>query len=292
MKKIAFAFLSIICIVALPHCNTAHTKTDTTAAGSTANTNITRNWKIGVQTWTFRMFTLAEALDKADSAGVKDVEAFWGQPLEAGIKDSFGIRMSPDSRTRLKELLQKKGIHIVAMGVISPGDRDEWQKAFDLAKEFGLSYITTEPHKDHWDMIDSMAGNYGIRIAIHEHARPNPYWSPDSVLAAIKGHANIGACADVGHWARSGLNPVDCLKKLQGYVYGVHLKDIKKFDDTNAEDTVVGKGVIDFPAIFQELKRQNFIGMLSIEHESNWYHSLPDVKETVQYYNDEVAKLK
>ena len=26
----------------------------------------------------------------------------------------------------------------------------------------------------------------------------------------------IGACADIGHWYRSGLVPVECLKKLQG----------------------------------------------------------------------------
>jgi len=52
-------------------------------------------------------------------------------------------------------------------------------------------------------------------------------------------------------------------------VYGVHLKDITKFNDTEAPDTIVGKGVIDFPAIFQELKRQHFSGMFSIEHESN-----------------------
>ncbi len=296
MRKFAFAFLSIICITALTHCNNPDTKTDTTAdktaAKSQTNTDVTSNWKIGVQTWTFRMFTLAETLDKVDSAGVKYIEAFWGQPLGAGMKDSFGIRMSPDNRNKLKQLLQKKGIQIVAMGVISPGTRDEWQKAFDLAKEFGLSYITCEPRDDQWNMIDSMAGNYGIKIAIHDHPKPNHYWTPDSVLAAIKGHSNIGSCADVGHWARNGLNPVECLKKLEGHVYGVHLKDIKKFNDTQAEDTVVGKGVIDFPAIFQELKRQNFKGMMSIEHESNWYHSLPDVIETVRYYNEQVAKLK
>lgn len=178
------------------------------------------------------------------------------------------------------------------MGVISPGTREEWQKAFDLAKEFGLSYITTEPRKDLWNMIDSMSGAYGIKIAIHEHAKPNLYWHPDSVLAAIKGHSNIGACADVGHWARSGLNPVDCIKKLEGHIYGVHLKDIKTFNDTKAQDTVVGKGVIEFPPIFQELKRQNFSGMFSIEHESNWYHNMPGVREAVQYYNGQVAKLK
>jgi sugar phosphate isomerase/epimerase len=296
MKKIALAFVSFICMIALLQCNTSTSKTDTntdsTATQSSDAVNVTANWKIGVQMWTFRVFSFAEALDKVDSAGVKNIEAFWGQPLGAGMKDSFGITMSPESRAKIKQLLQTKGISIVAMGVISPGTKEEWQKAFDLAKEFGLSYITAEPHKDQWNMVDSMAGSYGIKVAIHDHPKPNAYWSPDSVLAAINGHPNIGSCADVGHWARNGLNPVDCLKKLEGHVYGVHLKDIIKFNDTQAADTLVGKGVIDFPSIFEELKRQNFNGMLSIEHESNWYHSLPDVIATVQFYNEQVAKLK
>lgn len=296
MKKIAYFFIAGICIIALTKCNSTNSKTDSTTDSTTVSTsdtsNVTANWKIGVQMWTFRMFTFAEALDKVDSCGVKYIEAFWGQPLGAGLKDSFGIRMSDDSKTKLKQLLQQKGISIVAMGVIVPRTREEWTKAFDLAKEFGLSYITAEPLKNQWDMVDSMAGAYGIKVAIHDHPKPNVYWSPDSVLAAVQGHPNIGSCADVGHWARNGINPADALKKLAGHVYGVHLKDIKKFDDTKAEDTIVGKGVIDFPPIFQELKRQHFSGMLSIEHESNWYHSVPDVIETVKFYNEQVAKLQ
>ena len=297
MKKIALCFAGFICIVVLIQCNSTTSETDTTTTDSTTmktsdTNNITANWKIGVQMWTFRMFTFAEALDKVDSAGVRYIEAFWGQPLGGGMKDSFGIRMTDESKSRLKQMLQSKSISIVAMGVISPGTRDEWKKSFDLAKEFGLSYITAEPHKDQWDMVDSMAGAYGIKVAIHDHPKPNVYWSPDSVLAAVNGHPNIGSCADIGHWTRNGLNPVECLKKLEGHVYGVHFKDVKKFDDTKSEDTIVGKGVIDFPSIFQELKRQHFSGMFSIEHESNWYHSVPDVIETVKFYNDQLAKLK
>jgi sugar phosphate isomerase/epimerase len=188
--------------------------------------------------------------------------------------------------------MKQKGISMVAMGVIAPPTRQEWKEAFELAKEFGLSYITAEPRKDQWDMVDSMAGAYGIKIAIHDHPKPDMYWSPDSVLAAMQGHPNIGACADLGHWARNGINPVEALKKLAGHVYGVHLKDITKFDMVDAPDTVVGKGVIDFPPIFQELKRQHFSGMFSIEHESNWYHSLPDVTDTRKFYEAQVAKLQ
>jgi len=238
------------------------------------------------------MFTFAEALDKVDSCGIKYIEAFWGQPLGAGLKDSFGLRMSDASKTKIKDLMNQKGIKMVAMGVITPKTRDEWKAAFDLAKDFGLSYVTAEPLKSQWDMVDSMAGAYGIKVAIHDHPKPNMYWSPDSVLAAIQGHPNIGSCADVGHWARNGINPVDALKKLAGHVYGVHLKDIVKFDDTHAADTVVGKGVIDFPPIFQELKKQHFDGMLSIEHESNWYHNVPDVIEIRKFYEEQIAKLQ
>lgn len=281
--------------MALTKCNSTSTKQNSSADSTAINSNdindVTANWKLGVQMWTFRMFTFAEALDKVDSCGIKYIEAFWGQPLGDGMKDSFGIRMSDASRAKIKQLLQQKGISMIAMGVIVPRTREEWKQAFDLAKYFGLSYVTAEPLKNQWDMVDSMAGAYGIKVAIHDHPKPNVYWSPDSVLAAIQRHPNIGDCADIGHWARNGINPVAALKELAGHVYGVHLKDITKFGDVHAADTVVGKGVIDFPPIFQELKRQHFSGMFSIEHESNWYHSVPDVIETVKFYNEQVAKL-
>ena len=264
----------------------------TTATLNADSTSVTDNWKVGVQLWTFRLFTQEEALAKADSAGIKFIEAFPGQLLDKTSKDTFGISMSAAGRQKLKELLKLHHIQMVAMGVTTPDSKADWIKTFDLAKEFGLSYITSEPLKSQWDMVDSLAGAYNIKIAIHDHPKPNTYWHPDSVLAAVKGHSNIGSCADLGHWSRNGLNLVDCLKKLEGHIYGVHFKDIVKFDQTDAADTVVGKGVIDFAPVFAELKRQNFKGMFSIEHESNWENNVPDVIETVKFYNNQVAQLK
>jgi len=292
MKLISGFFVSLLLMIVVVSCNNSAPAANDTAAAETSTSGSVDNFTLGVQMWTFRMFSLSDALNKVDSARIKNIEAYFGQPLGGDMEGNFGSDMSADSRAKLKQLLQSKNISITAMGVISPADKEAWIKAFDLAKEFGLKYITTEPNKSHWDLIDSLSGAYGIKAAIHEHGRPNPYWHPDSVLAAIKGHSNIGACADIGHWARSGLDPVDCLKKLDGHIIGVHLKDIVKFDDTKAEDTVVSKGVIDFPAVFTELKRQNFNGMISIEHESNWYHNLPDVIFTKEYFDKEIAKLK
>jgi sugar phosphate isomerase/epimerase len=301
MKRAALYLMPILGFILLYGCNgsssggsvtdSAAMKTDSSSAKTESLTGTTAGFKLGVQMWTFKEFSFSDALDKVDSAGIKNIEAFTDQKLGGGMTGSFGLKMNKETREKLKQLLQKKGIQIVAMGVTTPDNKADWIKTFELAREFGLSYITSEPLKSQWDMVDSLAGVYAIPVAIHDHPRPNMYWSPDSVLAAVQGHSHIGSCADVGHWARNGLNPVECLKKLQGHIIGVHLKDIVKFNDTEAGDTVVSKGVIDFPAVLAELKRQNFGGMLSIEHESNWLHSLPDVIFTRNYYDSLVQKL-
>jgi sugar phosphate isomerase/epimerase len=297
MKKLTFGcLLSLFAAVALTGCGgngSGEVKGDTTASKSDSGAaSVTKDWKIGVQLWTFHEAgPFVTSIAKTDSAGVKYVEAYPGQPLGGGMKDTFGIRMSPESRAKIRQLLQSRGIQIVAMGVITPKTLDEWKQYFDLAKEFGLSYITAEPLKNQWDGIDSLAGVYGINVAIHDHPRPNAYWHPDSVLAAIKGHAHIGSCADVGHWTRNGLDPVECLKKLEGHVFGVHLKDVDSAGNTKANDLVVGTGVIKFAPIFEELKRQQFRGMFSIEREGNWQNNVPDVINTVKFYNDQVSKL-
>lgn len=296
MKRIAILLRSLMILLSIIGCHSPQAMgpgTDVVAlVKKDSSSGSTAGFKLGVQMWTFRMFSFSDALDKVDSSGIKNIEAFIGQKLGGIMSGSYGLDMTPTTRTQLKALLNKKGIHLVAMGVIVPKDKAEWIKAFELAKEFGLSYITSEPIKSQWDMVDSLAGVYGIPVAIHDHPKPNKYWSPDSVLAAISGHPHLGACADIGHWTRNGLNPVDCLKKLEGHIIGVHLKDVVEFDNPKAEDTVVGKGVVNLPAVLSELNRQSFNGMLSIEHESNWYHNLPDVIFTKNYYDGLVEKLK
>jgi sugar phosphate isomerase/epimerase len=302
MKRIASYLMLLVVIYYTSGCNGSQSsssnsdssaaKTDTGMVKSDSSTGSTAGFKLGVQMWTFMKFSFADALDKVDSSGIKNIEAFIGQKLGGGMQGSYGFDMSKETRDKLKNLLHKKGIQIVAMGVITPKNKQEWIKTFELAKDFGLSYITAEPIKSQWDIADSLAGVYGIPVAIHDHPKPNMYWSPDSVMAAIQGHSHIGSCADIGHWARNGLNPVDCLKKLEGHIIGVHLKDVMQFNNPEAPDTLVSKGVVDLPSVLAELKRQNFKGMLSIEHESNWYHSVPDVIFTKNYYDSLVLKLQ
>ncbi len=291
MKRIALHSLWLLsaCIL-FASCNNPVSQTDTAAKKDSVS--ITDGWKIGVQLWTFHEFPFVTAIEKADSAHAKFIEAFPGQPMGGDYKDTFGIKLSAANRVKVKELLKSKGITLVAFGVVGADSPEEWKQYFDFAKDMGIQYLTAEPQDKHWGLVDSLAGAYGIKVAIHDHPRPSHYWHPDSVLAAVKNHPNLGSCADLGHWSRSGLDPVECLKKLEGHIIGLHFKDVKEFNKTDAADVITGTGVNKFPEIFAELKRQGFQGMFSIEREENWQNNVPDVIAEIKYFNEQVAKIK
>jgi hypothetical protein len=48
-----------------------------------------------------------------------------------------------------------------------------------LQREFGVAFVTTEPPLNMWNSIDSLAGAYNIKVAIHEHWKGvSHYWNP------------------------------------------------------------------------------------------------------------------
>ncbi|MBP9903584.1 MAG: sugar phosphate isomerase/epimerase, partial [Verrucomicrobia bacterium] len=109
-------------------------------------------------------------------------------------------------------------------------------------------------------------------------------WDPAYVLSMVKDRdARIGACVDVGHWATSGIVPLDGIKLLQGRIVSGHLKD-RTAVGKSTEDVPFGAGISNFKGILDELKRQGFAGNLSIEYETKWDNSVPDVAQCVGFF--------
>ncbi len=282
-KQINYLLLLVIGSIFSVSCNNEQTnKKEETVAGT--------EFKTGVALFSFHRHPFTTALAMADSAGIKNVEGFSFYKLGADFNDSTMGNLDKPGIDKMKQMLEQKGIKMTSM-YVEAKNAAEWKKYFDLAREFNMQYLVCEPAKEHWNLIDSLAGEYKIKIAIHEHAKEySAYWHPDSVLAAIKGHANIGACADLGHWARSGLNPVECLKKLEGHVFEIHLKDIDESGNAKAKDVNPGTGVIDFTAVVKELKRQQFNGIIYSECEHNLDNNRKDVEEAIRYINELATK--
>ncbi len=256
--------------------------------------DITRQWNLGIALWTFHTFSFPESLDKVDSAGIKFIEPNMFMKAGNGLLDTVVGQLSPDGIEKLKLMIKAKGLRMESLYIQGDSSLASWKHQFDIAKQFDVKFVTAEPPVYLWDGIDSLAGSYGIKVAIHEHWKGvSAYWHPDSVLAAIQGHPNFGACADLGHWPKSGIDPVEAVKKLSGHIIALHLKDIAAFNDPKLLDVPVGKGVVNFPGVFEELKKQGFKGNIYIEMDMEGHPSnLPAVQQTIIYYNEQAAKLK
>lgn len=284
MRKVSI-LLSLLLIVA----------TATNVAAKTKAEKL--GWKLAIQSWTFHNNDLCTTIDKANELGVKYLEVYPGHKIGGRWGDkAFDFNLSePDCKALLK-YTASKGVKIVGSGVFVAGNRDEWPKMFAFAKRMKLEYITCEPALEDWDLVEQLAKKTGIKVSVHNHPMPSLYWSPTNLLSAI-GHRSklIGSCADVGHWQRCGLNPIDCMKTLQGRIISFHFKDIVRgenpADPESAHDTVWGEGILNVKAMLGEMKRQHFKGYLSIEYEYNWDKSMPEIKQSIDNFNRMVDEL-
>lgn len=256
--------------------------------------DVTKSWNLGVALWTYHTFSFPEALDKVDSSGLKYIEPNMFMSAGNGLNDSLVGQLSADGIEKLKLMIKSKGQIMESLYIQGDSTVASWKHQFDIAKQFDVKFVTAEPPVKLWDAVDSLAGAYGIKVAIHEHWKGvSAYWHPDSVLAAIKGHPNFGACADLGHWPKSGIDPVDGVKKLAGHIIALHLKDIAEFNNPKLQDVPVGKGVVNFPEVFKQLKAQGFKGNIYIERDFEGKPSnLESVNQTIKYYQEQVAKLQ
>ena len=244
---------------------------------------------IGCQAYTFNHFTVFEAIEKTADAGGKVIEFYPGQKLS---KEEPGVvwdhNASAETIQKVKDKLAHHKVRAVNYGVVGiPKDEEEARKLFKFAQAIGLRAITTES-VDAIDTIEKMVKEYDIMVGFHDHPkRPNDpnyrMWDPDYILSIVKDRdPRIGSCADTGHWVRSHLKPVDCLRILKGRIISSHLKDLNEMG-LNAHDVPYGTGVSDIPGILQELRDQGFAGNISIEYEYHWENSTAEVAQCIGF---------
>jgi sugar phosphate isomerase/epimerase len=263
-------------------------------------------WQLAVHTYTFKSYNILDAIDKTASVGVKYMSVSGNVNLDDNgkIKAAKTTTISDSDAAAIKARLKEKGIHtrFVNMGVVKPtADEAESRKIFEGAKRLGIDILVAEPETHDkmeelpavMDVCEKLAKEYNIKVAIHNHPGPkNFYWNPDTVLTAVKGRSPLlGACADVGHWVRSGLDPVECLKKLEGRVITLHFKDLNEKGNPKAHDVPWGTGVSNAKGMLAELKRQHFHGAICVEYEHNWESSVPEIAESVKFFNATCAEL-
>ncbi|MEO7100885.1 MAG: sugar phosphate isomerase/epimerase [Luteolibacter sp.] len=239
---------------------------------------------ISIQCWTFKEFSLFEAIEMAAAAGAGGVELYKGQKLGGDHGDvAFGPDLADDRVQAITDHLKKNNIVALNFGVTDiPKDEVQARKTFEIAKKLNLYGVTTES-VDAIDTLEKLSKEYDIKVCFHNHPKPSALWNPDTVWKLLEGrHANLGYCADIGHWAASGMNPLDVVKKIAPRIRSFHMKDRASITEWT-HDQVYGTGIIDIPAILDEARKHGFAGNVSVEYEHNWKTSLPEVAQCVGY---------
>jgi sugar phosphate isomerase/epimerase len=229
--------------------------------------------------------------------------------------------MPASKRDSVLQLFKNKGISLVSYGVVSPREETDWKQLFEFLKGMGLKQFATEPEPQFIPLVSKLADEYEINVAIHNHPVPSRYWSPDTLTKYTAGYSKrLGACADIGHWVRSGLDPVQMLKKLEGRIFELHMKDLHEKPSAEysaflvrprvrgegapaqgatrpqppagPHDVPWGTGISNIKAVLEELRRQSFKGPMFAEYEHNWTSNAPEIAESVKYVKDVISKMK
>jgi len=243
-------------------------------------------WRLGCQAYSFNRFTFYEAIDKTASLGLHYIEAYPGQRLSAERPDvRVGPGLSAELRREVKQKLSEAGVKLVCFGVTGAS-----RQTFEFAKDMGIETIVSEPGFDQFDELEKLCEEFQINLALHNHPKPSRYWNPDTVLQVCKDRSpRIGACADTGHWMRSGIRPLDAVRKLKGRIISFHFKDLNQMG--GGHDVPWGTGAGDVGAVLAELHQQGFKGVFSIEYEYHWENSLPEIAQCVAWFDKTAARL-
>jgi len=243
---------------------------------------------IGCQAWTFNRFSVLEAIEKTAATGAKTIEFFPGQKLSPEQKDvKFDHNATPEVWEKVKAKLKEQGITPVAYGVVGLSkDEAASRKVFEFAKFFGIRVINTES-VDAMDTFEKLVKEYDIKVGFHDHPKREGkpdyrMWDPEYILSIVKDRdPRIGSCADTGHWVRSGLKPVDCIRILKGRIMSSHLKDLN--EAPAGHDVPYGTGVSDVAGILDEYAAQGFVGPISVEYEFKQEDNLAEAKQCIEF---------
>ena len=260
--------------------------------GRTAPADPWGGFTVGIQSYTFRKFTLERALKTCQDLGLKYAEFYNGH-------------INPNSTpAAVKAYVKQCGdfdVTPIAFGVERfTKDHEKNKKLFEFGKSLGVKTLSADPDMDSFNSLDKLVEEYKIAIAIHPHGpsgKTMHRWKDaEMVMGVVKSHHPlIGTCLDTGHLIRSAqmgfhFDPVEQIKIMGDRNFGFHLKD---HDNKRKTDVPFGDktGVLDVLAVLKALKEVKFKGYIAIEYEANENNPTEDVKVCLDYFKEQAKKL-
>lgn len=235
----------------------------------------TEKLNLGLASYTLHKFNLDQTVAAAKRLGFKYI----------ALKDvHLPMNSSTSDLQAAAVKVKEAGMQLYGGGVIYMKNEQEVNRAFDYAKNAGLTTIIGVPNHDLLPLVNKKVQEYNIKVAIHNHGPGDKvYPSPESIFSRIKNlDKRIGLCLDIGHTQRIGLDPSKMAQLYAERIYDVHIKDVT---GSTGQDTPleIGRGVINIPAFLKTLIKIKYSGVVGFEYEKDAADPLPGLAESVGY---------
>ena len=279
MKILMFVIVAAACWIS--------SSESATGTDCTADVDKKLQWRLGPAAWSFRFFSFFESVDKTRALELDYIEAFEGQRISKDSPKKLSRDLPNETIQQIRRKLDDAKVKLTGIYMSVPGDEAGCRKVFEFARKLGAGTIISEPDPKDLDNIEKFCDEYGINLALHNHPEgKSKYWHPREIIKACEGRSKrIGACADLGHWQRSGIKPAEGIRMLGKRIVSFHVKDLNEFGTLEAHDVPWGTGGGELEETFEEIRRQGIEPVIfGIEYEYNWKNSMPEMAECVKFF--------
>ena len=231
-------------------------------------------FRIGIAGWSFVKFKIEPSLDMMDRVNIRNlcIKSF-----------HLPINSTPEEIEEFQNKLKDKNITGYGVGPIYIKLEKEIDDAFEYAKRVGVKLIIGVPDPELLPYVNQKVKEYNFHFAIHNHGiGEKRYATVESIYEKIKDlDSRIGICHDIGYSAQMGLDPASVTLKYGHRIYDMHIKDYNKDFIDGCE---VGRGIINFSALVNALRKTKYSGICSIENETYNLDPLPSIAESAGYF--------
>ena len=232
--------------------------------------------KLGIASYTFRKFPPEKLIAfmhelKTPYLNLKDMHLPMGPAAEV---------------KRQADAYRAAGLVLTAAGnvTLNKDDEADIRAKFEYVKAAGIPIMVCAPTRTVLPKLEKYVKEYDIRLAIHNHGpEDKEFPSPHDVLKAVKGmDSRIGCCVDLGHAMRAGDDVVQALADVGPRLFDIHIKDLSVRDQRDSQ-VAVGEGLMPIRAVFEQLVKMDYRGMVDLEYEIKADDPMPGVVESFAY---------
>ncbi|MBN1807037.1 MAG: ThuA domain-containing protein [Sedimentisphaerales bacterium] len=253
------------------------------------------DWRLGIEAYTFHKYTFFEAIDKTAQLGLPYIGGLSFQKVSKEIPKNFDNQLTDDELKQIRLKLDSAGVRLLTYYFHDiPGDQAGCRQIFEFGRKIGIETFMSEPSPQALDTIEKFCDEYDINVALHNHdkkASPQ-YWHPEGILKVCRGRSRrIGACADLGYWMRSGIDPIKALNILKDRLITVQMHDLNELSP-EGHDVPWGTGIGKTEQFIKEIHRLGIKPtMFGLEYSYNWYESMPEISQCIGFFNKTAMKL-